>query len=52
MEFQLETTAQTLTLASSPAENNIQDRSRHIQRANFRTAILSPWSAGQLHTFT
>ena len=47
MELQLKTIAQTLTLASSPAEDNIQDRSRHIQRANFRTAILSPQSALQ-----
>ena len=50
MELQFKTIAQTLTLASSPAEDNIQDRSRNIQRANFRRAILSPQSAGQLHT--
>ena len=52
MEIQFKTIAQTLTLASSPAGDNIQDRSRNIQRANFRTAILSPQSTGQLHTFT
>ena len=52
MELQFKTLAQILTLASSPAEDNIQDRYRNIQRANFRTVILSPQSAGQLHTFT
>ena len=39
MEPQLKTIAQTLTLASSPAEDNIQDRSRHIQHANLQTCI-------------
>ena len=52
MELQFKTIVQTLTLASSPAEDDIQDRSRNIQSANFRTAILSPQSAGQPHTFT
>ena len=52
MELQFKTIAQTLTLASSPAEDIIQYRSRNIQRANFRTDILSPQSAGQLHIFT
>ena len=52
MELQLKTAAQTLTLASSSAEDNIQDRSHHCQRANFRTAIQSPQFAGQLHSFT
>ena len=52
MEFQLQTIAQTATLAPSPAEDNFQDSTHHIQRAIFGTAILSPQSAGQLHTIT
>ena len=36
-------------LQSSRGENDIQDRSRHIQHANFWTY---PQSAEQLHTFT
>ena len=52
IEFQLKTVAQTATLASSPAEDNIRDRS--IVTFNMQSYEQPSYlqSAGQLHTFT